>query len=43
MEADELKKLAAQLACPKDDMGIEVGNKMNELNVFITEKSIAAL
>jgi ubiquinone/menaquinone biosynthesis C-methylase UbiE len=43
MEADELKKLAAQLACPKGEMGVEVGITMNDLNAFITQKAIAAL
>lgn len=43
MEEHELKSVASQLACPQGDDGIEMGNKMNALNAFITHTTIEAL
>ena len=43
MEQEDLKELARQLACPEGELGIALGDKMNEMNTFITERSIIAL
>lgn len=43
MDEKELKMLAAQLSCPTGEVGVEVGNTMNELNQFITDKTIEKL
>lgn len=43
MEEQELQFIANQLSCPDGEAGIDVGNKMNELNQFITLKSIEKL
>lgn len=43
MEEHELKDVASQLSCPQGDNGIEMGNKMNTLNAFITQRTIEAL
>ena len=43
MEKHELKAVASQLSCPQGDAGIEMGNKMNALNAFITGTTIEAL
>jgi len=38
MEQEDLKELARQLACPEGELGIALGDKMNEMNTFITER-----
>jgi SAM-dependent methyltransferase len=43
MEEDELKTIASQLSCPQGEDGIEMGNKMNNLNAFITQRTIETL
>ena len=43
MKPDELKQLSKQLSCPTGEGGIELGNKMNETNEFITMRSIDVL
>lgn len=43
MEEQELRSIANQLSCPDGLAGIDVGNKMNELNRFITHKTIEKL
>lgn len=43
MEQQDLKALAQQLACPEGEAGAALGARMNELNAFITERSIQAL
>lgn len=43
MNENELKAIAAQLACPSGDSGIAVGEKMNEVNAGIIARSIEAL
>lgn len=43
MDESELKEIASQLSHPKGDGGIEMGNKMNALNAFITSRTIEAL
>jgi len=43
MEEKELQQMASQLSCPQGEVGIDVGNKMSELNQFITEKTIEKL
>lgn len=43
MEEHELKAIASQLSCPQGDDGIEMGNKMNALNAFITRTTIETL
>ena len=43
MKQEDLEKLARQLACPEGEQGIALGAKMNEMNSFITERSINAL
>ena len=43
MQEQDLQLIASQLSCPTGEQGIEIGNKMNELNAFITNKSIEAL
>ncbi len=43
MEEQELRSIASQLSCPDGEAGIDVGNKMNELNQFITHKAIEKL
>lgn len=42
MSEQELRSIASQLSCPSGEVGLEVGNKMNELNEFITRKTIEA-
>ncbi|MCO1334467.1 class I SAM-dependent methyltransferase [Microbulbifer sp. OS29] len=43
MQEQELRSMASQLSCPKGDAGVDFGNKMNELNQFITAKAIEKL
>lgn len=43
MDELELKAIASQLSCPEGDAGIEMANKMNLLNSFITARTIEAL
>lgn len=43
MKQEDLEELARQLACPEGEQGIRLGAKMNEMNAFITERSINAL
>jgi len=43
MDEQELRSIANQLSCPQGEAGIEVGNKMNELNRFLTNKTIENL
>jgi len=43
MNESDLKTLASQLSCPQGDNGIDLGNKMNDLNRFITSRAIEAL
>lgn len=43
MDESELKEIASQLSCPQGDGGIEMGNKMNTLNAFITHHTIESL
>jgi len=43
MDEQELRSIASQLSCPQGESGIEVGNKMNELNRFLTNKTIENL
>ncbi len=43
MDNSELKAIASQLSCPQGEDGIEMGNKMNVLNSFITSRTIEAL
>lgn len=43
MKESELKEVAAQLACPRGDGGIAIGEKMNETNAAIIGRSIEAL
>jgi len=43
MDDGELRFLAVQLSCPQGTAGIEVANKMNMLNLFMTEKALEML
>lgn len=43
MDESELKAIASQLSRPEGEGGIEMGNKMNLLNDFITSRTIEAL
>ena len=43
MNEQELRLIADQLSCPQGDTGVDVGNKMNELNRFLTQKTIESL
>ena len=43
MDESELKEIASQLSHPKGDGGIDMGNKMNALNAFITSRTIETL
>ena len=43
MDEQELRSIVSQLSCPQGESGIEVGNKMNELNRFLTNKTIESL
>jgi ubiquinone/menaquinone biosynthesis C-methylase UbiE len=43
MDEKELRSVASQLSCPEGEFGLSVGNKMNVLNQFITNKTIEAL
>jgi arsenite methyltransferase len=43
MDELELKAIASQLSCPEGDAGIEMANKMNVLNLFITARAIEVL
>ena len=43
MEQNNFEELAHQLACPNGEQGLALGEKMNVLNGFITERSIKAL
>ena len=43
MEEQELQSIANQLSCPVGEVGIDIGNKMNKGNQFITTKSIEKL
>jgi len=43
MDESELKAIASQLSCPEGEGGIEMGNKMNLLNHFITSRTLEAL
>lgn len=43
MDDIELEKIAAQLACPNGEAGASMGEKMNDTNAFITERSIEML
>jgi len=43
MDEQELCAIASQLSCPQGELGIEVGYKMNELNRFLTNKTIESL
>lgn len=43
MDESELKAIANQLSCPKGEGGIEMGNKMNDINRFITSRTIEML
>lgn len=40
MNESEIKAIAHQLSCPQGEAGIEIGNKMNALNAFITSRTI---
>lgn len=43
MEKNKLKEIASQLACPSGEGGLFMGEKMNDTNAFITERSIEML
>ena len=43
MEEKELRSVASQLSCPEGELGLVVGDKMNVLNQFISNKTIEAL
>lgn len=43
MEKSKLKEIASQLACPSGEGGLSMGEKMNDTNAFITERSIEML
>lgn len=43
MNEKELCFIASQLSCPQGEAGVDVGNKMNELNRFLTSKTIENL
>lgn len=43
MDESELEAIASQLSCPQGEDGLEMGNKMNVLNAFITSRTIEAL
>lgn len=43
MDESQLKGIASQLSCPQGEDGLEVGNKMNLLNSFITRHTIEVL
>jgi len=43
MEESDLKEIARQLSRPNGEVGIELGNKMNVLNSFITSRTLEAL
>ena len=43
MDESELKAIASQLSCPDGEGGLEIGNKMNLLNHFITRRTLEAL
>ena len=43
MDDPTLEEIAAQLACPSGEGGIAMGEKMNDTNAFITERSIEML
>ncbi len=43
MDEKKLKDIAAQLACPSGEGGASMGEKMNDTNAFITERSIEML
>jgi len=43
MDEPSLKEIASQLSCPEGANGIATGEKMNSLNVFITQKTIQHL
>lgn len=43
MDESELKAIARQLSCPEGEDGIEMANKMNLLNQFITSRTLEAL
>ncbi|MBT5050815.1 MAG: class I SAM-dependent methyltransferase [Rhodospirillaceae bacterium] len=42
-EEKQLEEIASQLACPSGDGGSAMGEKMNDTNAFITERSIETL
>lgn len=39
----DLQEIALQLSCPQGEAGVEIGNNMNELNQFMTSRTIEAL
>ena len=43
MDESELKAVASQLSCPQGEGGVDIGNKMNEINSFITARTIETL
>ena len=43
MTEEELKAIASQLRCPDGDMGVEIGNMMNDSNISMTLKAIESL
>ena len=43
MKEQELRSIANQLSCPVGEDGVEVGNKMNEFNQFLTRQTISKL
>lgn len=43
MDDQQLQKLALQLACPSGEEGKTIAEEMNEVNAFITERSIEKL
>lgn len=43
MTEEELKAIASQLRCPDGEMGVEIGNMMNDSNIAMTLKAIETL
>ena len=43
MEESELEAIASQLSCPQGEAGMETANKMNQLNAFITSRTLEKL
>jgi len=43
MTEAEIREIEKQLSCPSGENGIDVGNRMNELNIDVTKNSIRLL